>query len=428
MFKSHRLSSHSNPFIEPQQLDILARSTGLIRRASKHFSAAAFLLGLLKTTAGGAPQLRCIASRIGDLLHRSLSKQALAGRFSECSSAFLLGVISRLIVSGKQAPTGKILSRFNRVIIEDSSQFAFHKSMAGEFPGHGNQLGDTSGCKIDFAFDLVGHSPISTSLWPSTTQDKELGKDLLELLHAGDLLLRDMGYFDTASFGNLDGRGIHWISRLPANVHAVNEMDVSLEEILAKEKGSRIDLRMLITAKRYCVRMVAVRADQATAQSRRRELRAAAKRHGKTVPAAKLIRAGWHLLITNLTDTQITVDGICQLYGLRWRIETLFRSWKRDKQWTNVLRHITDRHHLEALVLAGIIQALLTMAILSAIGETEKNLHLSLEKFHQAIGMVLLNLKLQSPDISLPERSIPSLKLETRIRISTKDQILACLG
>jgi hypothetical protein len=44
-FKSYRLSSHFNPFIEPQQLDILARSTGLIRRASKHFSAAGLTCG-----------------------------------------------------------------------------------------------------------------------------------------------------------------------------------------------------------------------------------------------------------------------------------------------------------------------------------------------------------------------------------------------
>ena len=117
-----------------------------------------------------------------------------------------------------------------------------------------------------------------------------------------------------------------------------------------------------------------------------------------------------------------------RLYGLRWRIETLFRSWKRDKQWTNVLRHITNRHHLEALVLAGIIQALLTMAMLSTIGETEKSLHLSLEKSHQAIGMILSNLSLQAPDIILPERSIPPLKLETRTRKSTKDQMLARLG
>lgn len=157
--------------LEPQQLDILAKSTGLIRRRSKHFSAAAFLLSLLKTTVGGAPQLRCIASRIGNLLNRSLSKQALGQRFSECSSAFLLGIISRLIITGKQAPAEKLLSRFSRVIVEDSSQFAFHKSMSGEFPGHGNQLGDTAGCKIDFAFDLVHHSAVSSSLWPSTTQD-----------------------------------------------------------------------------------------------------------------------------------------------------------------------------------------------------------------------------------------------------------------
>jgi hypothetical protein len=46
-----------------QQLDILAKSTGLVRRASKHFSAAAFMVGLLKTTADGEPQLRCLGGR-----------------------------------------------------------------------------------------------------------------------------------------------------------------------------------------------------------------------------------------------------------------------------------------------------------------------------------------------------------------------------
>ena len=255
-----------------------------------------------------------------------------------------------------------------------------------------------------------------------------MGKDLLDLLLPGDLLLRDMGYFDIASFGSLKSRGIHWISRFPVNVHAVNDKGVSLEKILAKAKGRRIDLQMLITEKRLGVRIVAVRADRATAQSRRRELHADAKSHGKTVPSAKLIRAGWHILITNLAETGTAVDEICQLYGLRWRIETLFRSWKRDKQWTNTLRHITNRHHLEALVLAGIIHALLTMDLLRCIGDAETRVRLSLEKAHQTMGTLLTNLTLNSPDIGLAARLLSSIKLEERSRKSAKDPMIECLG
>ncbi len=48
--------------------------------------------------------------------------------------------------------------------------------------------------------------------------------------------------------------------------------------------------------------------------------------------------------MTNQTGTQITGDEIRQLYGLCWRIETLFRSWKRDKHWACVLRHISNPH------------------------------------------------------------------------------------
>src|SRR5690606_23326150 len=141
MFKAYRLSGRADLFENHQKLDSMARESGLIQRASKHFSAAAFLLALLRTVAGGGPPLRKIAFKITGFTGRSLSKQALAGRFSISSSAFLLTVIARLLFQGAHTPSAGLLGKFRRVIVEDSTQFGFHKRLASLFPANVNATG-----------------------------------------------------------------------------------------------------------------------------------------------------------------------------------------------------------------------------------------------------------------------------------------------
>jgi len=89
------------------------------------------------------------------------------------------------------------------------------KSNAEDFGAHGNHHGPTAGVKIDLAYYLLSDTIISHSLHQATTQDKTIGKDLIEELRKGDLVLRDMGYFSLGEFTVIEACGAWWLTRLP---------------------------------------------------------------------------------------------------------------------------------------------------------------------------------------------------------------------
>lgn len=89
---------------------------------------------------------------------------------------------------------------FGRILIEDSTTLRLPKNNAGEFPAHGNASGDTAGCKVDLAFDLLGGVIVQSELRTATEQDRTIGVSLLDHVLGNDLVLRDMGYFDVDNF------------------------------------------------------------------------------------------------------------------------------------------------------------------------------------------------------------------------------------
>ncbi len=73
--------------------------------------------------------------------------------------------------------------------------------------------------------------------------------------------------------------------------------------------------------------MLAVKVPQEVADQRRRKLRAAARRKGKAVSAARLALAGWTILVTNVPPEVLTVPEALVLARTRWQIELLFKLW-----------------------------------------------------------------------------------------------------
>ena len=90
------------------------------------------------------------------------------------------------------------------------------KGNASDFPGHGNGVGRTAGFKLDLAFDLLTVSTVSQT--HGSHQDESLGKYLLNQIMPGDLVVRDLSYFGTASFKIIGEMSAFWLTRVPANV------------------------------------------------------------------------------------------------------------------------------------------------------------------------------------------------------------------
>ena len=75
-----------------------------------------------------------------------ISSEAVHGRFSEASTAFLTGVMHRLF--GQRFSSGlsdQRLGVIERILVEDSSVQTLPKANAATFPAHGNRYGRPPG-------------------------------------------------------------------------------------------------------------------------------------------------------------------------------------------------------------------------------------------------------------------------------------------
>jgi len=409
------------------KLDPLAKKSGLVVRKSKGFSASGFVLSLMKSIITGKASFTQLAVNLGHSELKSISRQAIWKRMDLSTIPFLLDTVGTAL---KQRWSDEALIAtgvFGRVIIEDSSQVKLPKANHEEFPGHGNDGGKTAGCKFDMAFDLLTGEPVTSVLHLATEQDREIGKDLVDLIREKDLVLRDMGYFSRDEFARIENRKAYWLSRVPINVKIHDSSENKLEMILKKTKHNKLELEVILGDSGHPARLIAERAAPEVAEERRRELREQARQLGKEPSKDMLIRDGWYLLVTNVKSDLMTAAKLFKLYAIRWQIEITFRAWKQSGKLVSALARKSNQVHLQALMLASMLLLILTMKISSLLQETYRRVHISIEKIADNLAGFILgitsiwNLAYYDPD---PRH----VKSDRRIRLTLREIAISCLS
>ena len=409
------------------KLDPLAKKSGLVVRKSKGFSASGFVLSLMKSIITGKASFTQLAVNLGHSELKSISRQAIWKRMDLSTIPFLLDTVGTAL---KQRWSDEALIAtgvFGRVIIEDSSQVKLPKANHEEFPGHGNDGGKTAGCKFDMAFDLLTGEPVTSVLHLATEQDREIGKDLVDLIREKDLVLRDMGYFSRDEFARIENRKAYWLSRVPINVKIHDSSENKLEMILKKTKHNKLELEVILGDSGHPARLIAERAAPEVAEKRRRERREQARQLGKEPSKDMLIRDGWYLLVTNVKSDLMTAAKLFKLYAIRWQIEITFRAWKQSGKLVSALARKSNQVHLQALMLASMLLLILTMKISSLLQETYRRVHISIEKIADNLAGFILgitsiwNLAYYDPD---PRH----VKSDRRIRLTLREIAISCLS
>ena len=374
-------------------LDQLARQTQLVQRQSYKFTPHGFLCSLLQSVTTGMGSLNQIAGQLHERTGFAMARQSLHERFSKKSTAFLLKTLGELMEQRyKPATEGLIGGQIRRLVIEDSSSLRLPKSNAKHFPAHGNDCGETAGVKIDFTYDLLTGNMITHTLELATTQDKSIGKETLIETQSGDLFLRDMGYFCLSEFCEIEKRNAYWLTRLPLTTNVFFNNGKDLEKLLRNPKSDLLDLDVEVGNEYKNCRLIAVRASEEVTRKRRRERRKKAKEQGKKTCAKALIRDGWHIMLTNLTTQQASASQLTKLYAARWAVEIQFRAWKQSLNLAKALNRKSQEHHLQALVLAGMIAHQLGMKIGGLLVGQMGFDRLSFEKLYDILSSQLLNL------------------------------------
>lgn len=375
-------------------LDVIASDTKLVIRKSPKFSPGGFLQSLLSSVATGQGSLNQIASELKDRTQAAMARQSMHDRFTPKSTAFLMAVVCDLMEQ-RFKPAGTALegTKILRIMIEDASGVGFPKANSEAFPAHGNHHGATAGVKIDLAFDLLSQTIVSHSLEAATTQDKVIGKEVIVEVRPGDLVLRDMGYFSLNEFGEIELRGAWWLTRLPLTTGVLLENGKALETRLNRRRQDVLDLEVSVGEVGKKCRLIAVRADQKVARKRRDERRIRAAQSGKKACRKGLIRDGWHLMLTNLKKEEMKVSQLVAIYRARWAVEIQFRAWKQSLNLDKALNRKSNEHHMQGLVIAGMIAHQLGMKIAGVLVGQIGRARLSYERLYDLLAIYLIKLE-----------------------------------
>jgi hypothetical protein len=97
---------------------------------------------------------------------------------------------------------------------------------------------------------------------------------------------------------------------------------------------------LLNNASHTPVRLVAAPVDQETANLRRMKARKETRGHNPSKALLELM--DWTIFITTIPATIADFARILAIYGLRWRIEVIFKAWKSHMNF-HLLHRVSKR-------------------------------------------------------------------------------------
>jgi len=115
-----------------------------------------------------------------------------------------------------EAKATDVFSGFNRVLVQDSTSLAKPNKLAAHFPGPGNQTQKQNAMiRVQAVLDLLSETYVDFDITPFTRNDQRAATEIIDIISAGDLIIRDLGYFVPQVFHTIKGKGAYFLSRYP---------------------------------------------------------------------------------------------------------------------------------------------------------------------------------------------------------------------
>jgi hypothetical protein len=340
--KADKLAVQLKQKLQLFSVNRLAIETGFVKRKPRKIWPINFLLGFFIMTLTGSNSLSSFATTIGLIGGVRISKQAVDKRIKEPLIHFLQSVLALSLLhnmpAGSKSLYKNLATKFNRILVEDSTNIQLDSKLAEEFPGSKNATGKKYAVlKIQAVFDLLCERFHHFSISAFTRNDQKASKDILTLIKAGDLIIRDLGYFVLSALKEITLRNANFLCRMKQGITLYETDGNTTLNLLGKlRKYERLDIDIVIGAKeKLSVRLVALPVPENVAEERRRK--AKRNRDRRCNPSKiHLALLGWNILITSVDRELLDGEQLAVLYGCRWRIEIIFKSWKSHFSLTNV--------------------------------------------------------------------------------------------
>ena len=281
---------------------------------------------------------------------------------------------------------------------------------------------------MDLAIDLLNGRAIFSQLYSATEQDRDLGKNLVDLVRKRDLVLRDRGYFSLMEFSYIEGKRAYWLSRVPSNLIIRDEDGGELDQHLRGCAGDTLDLMVKLGKSAHKARLIAIRATAAVARKNLKLAKEQASQKGKTLSKSQRLRCQWHLVTTNIPREKMPERSVSELYRCRWNIEIIFRAWKQSANLDQALNRTSNEDHFQVLMLAAMIYQVLSLSVMELVRNLSSGTRISLEKLFDDWSTMIVKCR-RMEEIWNYHPDIRHLKMDTHQgRESLEDTWIALLS
>jgi len=325
-------------FFTHQELDQLAREAGFVQRQSK-LSGSLFLdLIVFHSENLKSQSLNDLSVLLNNTHGIAITKQSLHDRFNEYAVLFLKDALEKLL--GKQLEVEADLLNLkgiNRILIKDSVCFQVDESLLEAYPGSGGS-GSKASVRIQFEYDLLGGKINDLSLNAFNEQDATDAIATVDLLKAGDLIIRDLAYVGLQALQGIIQKVAFFLCRLSPTVKVYERKDDQYVEMefkkirgyMEKRGLSMMEKEVYLGAKaKLKTRLVIHRLPAEEVEKRLRKAKQNNKKKGRNGLTREYIaRAHLNLFITNVAAEIVPTRNVWSLYRLRWQIELTFKIWK----------------------------------------------------------------------------------------------------
>lgn len=317
---------------DPEQIRKIALRSGFMKRRPRKIEPSAFLQALVVMTVSPGFSMRAFAIILGLLSHNVVSKVAVFLRMKPKVIDFVREALFNSVsaMSRLKEEIGKgVFAPFRRVLLQDSTNLSLPQKLGNFFPGARNQSGKTSASvRLQTTYNALTETFVSFGLTPYGCNDQCASPSILDIIREGDLVIRDLGYSSLRVFRSIGEKKAFYLSRYSHKIALFHPNGKRFDLLGCLKKHGTLDEGLLAgSEEKLPVRVVAIPVPEPIAGQRRRKLLHSRDKRLNPDPT-HLALLGWEIFLTNVPQKTWDARTVCRIYGVRWRIEIIFKSWK----------------------------------------------------------------------------------------------------
>ena len=339
----------------------LCVEVGFYKRAPRKIDICSLLGSICSGSTKGSPSCNDLAASI-EASHPSLgpSRQAVHLRLGKPMNSFMDRLVAEVIAdraccdlrcANSASAVCEYADHFHRIIVQDSTIIKLPQHLFPEFSGVANGHAKVGNARVQATYDLLGDRLIGFSIDPYSKNDLMAATDLE--IEPGDLVLRDRGYLTMDEIQRHRDQNADCIYRHKTGAVYLDPKTCRAIDLAALLRQSgRIDTNVILNNEaRTPVRLVAAPVSEETANLRRMKARKEIRGHNPSKATLELM--GYTIFITTIEQKQADFHKLLTLYGLRWRIEVIFKAWKSHMKF-DVL-HRVSKHQMLIMLKARLL-------------------------------------------------------------------------